>query len=421
MRTHPRSRWAGRAAAAAAVALIAVSGCTGARSTAAMSHTAASPTDTHSPTDTPAARSSTAGTASPTDTTPAGPRATGPTSKPTAIAPWSAPLSAGRVGHLAPGSHPAAMPTDLLIADKLNNRLVVVDPRGRVRWVFPRPGDLAPGQSFRVPDDAFFSPDGRYIVATQEDQAVISVIDVARHRIIYRYGKPGVPGSGANRLSNPDDAMMLPNGYLLTADIMNCRLLLIAPHTHRPARVIGRTTTACWHHPPRRWGSPNGVFPMTNGQYLVTEINGDWVDAITLRGKVAWSTHPPGVNYPSDSNEIAPGRYLTVDYSSPGQVVIFDRRGHALWRYTGTGRRALNHPSLALPLPNGYLAVSDDYDHRVIVINPRTKAIVWQYGVDHVAGRAPGYLNNPDGLDAVPPDSLLTRHRNTLGSWPPAS
>ena len=85
-------------------------------------------------------------------------------------------------GHLAPGSDPSALPADVLIADHLNNRLLIVDPQGRIRWQFPQPGDLAPGQTFQVPDDAFFSPDGRHIVATQEDDFVISVIDVAAHK-----------------------------------------------------------------------------------------------------------------------------------------------------------------------------------------------------------------------------------------------
>ena len=67
----------------------------------------------------------------------------------------------------------------MLIADHLNNRLLIVDPQGRIRWAFPRRGDLGPGQTFRVPDDAFFSPDGRYIIATEEDDQVISVINVA--------------------------------------------------------------------------------------------------------------------------------------------------------------------------------------------------------------------------------------------------
>ncbi len=111
-----------------------------------------------------------------------------------AAAPW---LSAARGrGRLASGSQPAALPADVLIADHLNNRLVIIDPRGRLRWVFPRPHDLRRGQAFLVPDDAFFSPDGRYIIATQEDDQVISVIDVAAHRIVYRYGVPAGRGWG---------------------------------------------------------------------------------------------------------------------------------------------------------------------------------------------------------------------------------
>lgn len=295
----------------------------------------------------------------------------------------------------------------LLIADKLNNRLLIVDPRGRIRWRFPRPGDLAPGQTFRVPDDAFFTPNGKDIIATQEDDSVISVINVAKRRIVYRYGVPGHPGSGPNHLSNPDDAMVLPGGRIVTADIKNCRLLVIAPPAHRPQRIIGRTTSACWHAPPHRWGSPNGAFPMPNGEFLITEINGDWVDAINLHGKVFWSTHPPGVRYPSDSNQISRNRFLTVDYSSRGQVVIFTRHGRCLWRWRGPRKQPLNHPSLALPLPNGDIALNDDYNHRVLVVNPRTRRVVWQYGVTGKAGRRPGYLDNPDGIDLVPPRSLL--------------
>ncbi len=54
---------------------------------------------------------------------------------------WLAP--APGPGRLAPGSDPAALPADVLIADHHNNRLLIVDPQGRIRWQFPRPGDLA--------------------------------------------------------------------------------------------------------------------------------------------------------------------------------------------------------------------------------------------------------------------------------------
>ena len=328
-----------------------------------------------------------------------------------AAAPWLAPVAGP--GRLAPGSDPSVLPAGVLIADHKNNRLLIVDPQGRIRWEFPRPGDLAPGQTFLEPDDAFFSPDGRYIIATQEDDYVISVISLATSRIVYRYGVPGVPGAGPDHLFNPDDAMLTPAGLIVSADIKNCRVVIITPPAHTLTRVIGETTNACEHDPPHRFGSPNGAFPMTDGHYLITEINGDWADEMSLGGAVSWSAHPPGVAYPSDTNEVYPGRYLTVDYSDPGQVVEFTSGGRLLWRLGG-----FNQPSLALPLPNGDILLNDDFNHRVCVVDPATDRIVWQYGHTGTSGRGPGYLDDPDGVDLVPPDSLLITHAATMGEWP---
>jgi hypothetical protein len=340
--------------------------------------------------------------------------------RPVTHAPSSAPAptptpTASGPGFLAPGSDPSVLPGPILIADKNNNRLLEVDPEGRIIWEFPRSGDLPAGQTFLIPDDAFFTPNGQQIIATEEDDFVISIVDVATHRIVYRYGTPGHAGSGPNELWNPDDALQLPDGSILTADIKNCRLLLIAPGATSPERVFGTAGEACLHQPPARWGSPNGAFPMTNGHYLVTEINGDWVDELSLNGTIYRSIHPPGVAYPSDSNEISPGVYLTADYSSPGQLVIFNQAGAALWRFRPQGADALNHPSLALPLPNGDILCNDDYNDRVIVVDPHTNTIVWQYGQTHVAGSQPGFLNNPDGVDVTPPNSLMITHASTAG------
>jgi DNA-binding beta-propeller fold protein YncE len=305
-------------------------------------------------------------------------------------------------GELAPGSDPTALPGPVLIADKLNNRLLVVDPEGRVRWQFPRPGDLPPGMTFRIPDDAFFTSDGRQIIATQEDDFVISVVDVATHRIVWRYGVPGIAGSAPNLLWNPDDAILLPDSTVVAADIKNCRLIKIPYGQHAVSWQAGRPGH-CRHDPPATYGSPNGMFPASGGGFVVTEINGDWVDGIDANGNVQWTTHAPGVTYPSDTNEIAPNQYLTVDYSTPGQIETFTNSGQLLWRYEPGGADRMSHPSLALPLPNGDVLATDDYNHRVIVVDPRTNRIRWQYGHTGVAGTAPGYLDNPDGADLLPP------------------
>ena len=62
----------------------------------------------------------------------------------------------------------------------------------------------------------------------------------------------------------------------------------------------------------------------------------------------------------------------------------------------------LDKPSLAVRLPNGLIAANDDYNNRVILIDPRTKQIVWQYGHTGVASSATGYLSKPDGIDFLP-------------------
>jgi hypothetical protein len=317
---------------------------------------------------------------------------------------------------LAPGSDPSALPGPLLIADEGNNRLVEIDPHGKVVWEFPRPGDLAPGQTFKVPDDAFFTADGKQIVATEEDNFVVSVIDVARHRIIWRYGTPGISGSGANQLANPDDAMMLSDGSVLSADIKNCRIVLLRQGSNTPVRVWGKPYHC--HHlaQPFRVASPNGVFPLTDGNFLVTEITHDWVSEIDLFSNpptTLWNVHPYKIHYPSDTNEVRPGVYITVDYWHPGVIEEFDKTGKVLWFYKPSGSAQLYRPSLAEALPNGDVIATDDYNDRVIIVDPKTDKVVWAYGHRGRTGTAPGYLSQPDGLDLAPPFSLLSKSEHT--------
>ncbi|MDA8291766.1 MAG: PQQ-binding-like beta-propeller repeat protein [Actinomycetota bacterium] len=335
--------------------------------------------------------------------------------------PFPLPPKGLRAGpNLQPGSNPSVLPSDVLIADRSNSRLLVVSPSGRIVWQFPQPGDLAPGQTFLIPDDAFFTPNGKDILVTEEDDQVVSLIDIATHRIVWRYGTPGVPGNTLNHLDNPDDALMTPNGDVVLADIKNCSILVLHPPSHVPVERIGENDIYCYHQPPLRWGSPNGVFPMTNGDYIATEINGDWVDEMTLGGKVLWSTHPPGVAYPSDTNQVGPNRFLTADYSDPGQIVEFTSTGKLLWRYRPTsGPGMLNQPSLCRPIPNSPdVLCNDDYNDRVIVIDSLTNKIVWQYGHTGVRGTAPGYLNQPDGVDLAPPASMTVEHAKTMTEPP---
>ncbi len=57
-----------------------------------------------------------------------------------------------------------------------------------------------------------------------------------------------------------------------------------------------------------------------------------------------------------------------------------------------------------------------DSNHRVIVVDPKTDRIVWQYGETGKKGREPGRLNTPDRVDLAPPYSLLMQLSKTMGT-----
>ena len=292
-----------------------------------------------------------------------------------------------------------ALPGLLLIADRGNNRLLLVDSRKRVVWRYPRPG-ARPSFPLRYPDDAFFGPGYHTIVSNQEDQHTIQMISFPAGRVLWHYGHPNVPGSAPGFLDRPDDAYLLADGTRTVADILNDRILLISPRG-KVLRQYGRTGVA-GHDPPRLLGSPNGDTPLPGGGLLITEISGSWIDAVSARGRLMWAVHAP-VTYPSDAQPLAGGRILLCDYSAPGSVLIIDRHGRVLWRYgPSSGAATLNHPSLALALPGGLIAVNDDYRHRVVLISVHSKRIVWQYGHTDKAGSTRGFLNTPDGMDFLP-------------------
>ena len=144
---------------------------------------------------------------------------------------------------LAPGAGAAnscTPPGNIIIADEGNNRLVLINPAGQVKWIFPQKGDLKPGQTFETPDDIFFSPDGKQIIATESEHQMVSIIDIATRKITFEYGVPDKGSAKKGSLNNPDDAIMLKSGRLLIADIKNCRLLFVNPLT-RGTSQIGTT------------------------------------------------------------------------------------------------------------------------------------------------------------------------------------
>ncbi|HWD09259.1 MAG TPA: hypothetical protein VHA57_09205, partial [Actinomycetota bacterium] len=311
----------------------------------------------------------------------------------------------------APAALSAPFVGQMLIADRGNNRLILVTPTKQVSWTFPSASAPAPPQGFYFPDDAFFTRHGTAIITNQEEQDTIIELSYPTGTVINSYGHTRQPGRAPGFLNQPDDAYLLANGEVTVADALNCRIVFLTPQ-YTFDHAIG-TDPACQHNPPTDIGYPNGDTALANGDVLISEIHGSWIDELKPDGTVVWSLHLP-ISYVSDPQQLGPDLYLVADYSKPGGIYEFTREGTIVWSYAPTsGHAELNHPSLAERLPSGLICANDDYRARVVCIDPISKQIVWQYGVDDTPGTAPGFLNTPDGFDLLAPDGSTPTHPQT--------
>lgn len=310
---------------------------------------------------------------------PAIPPVTGSRQKP--VASWGKPL-----------------PYPIMIADRRNNRLIEVAPDKSIVWEFPSPSLKV----YRGNEDVNFSADGKLLAVSEEDNFDIHIVDYEKRALTWTYGIPDTRGKSDGLLNYPDDAHLLADGTFITADIRNCRVLIIDPKTNQIHTQWG-TPGKCVHNPPSTLNYPNGATPMDNGDILVTEITDAWISRITRDSKVVWSVKAPKLHYPSDAFPTVDGKNIIVaDFWKPGRVMIFDPATRkVLWEYFAKdGDKMLDHPSIARELPDtGDILVVDDLNDRVVVIDRKTKEFIWQYGEKNKKGHTPGLLNYPDGVD----------------------
>ncbi len=287
---------------------------------------------------------------------------------------------------------------DVLIADRGNNRVIEVTPDKQIVWEYDFKG-LPPGYGA---DDAFFTDGGKTVIVNLEYYHLIEEIDYQTKKIIWQYGVPGTHGSGPGYLYHPDDAYKLPNGDVIVADIQNCRVLEISPDK-KIVHQYGKT---------RQCGSgqgfldaPNGDTPLPNGDILISTILNHSILELDSQWNPIFSMSLP-LKYPSDPQLTQAGNFLVAEYEHPGKIIEISRQGSILWEFDGVGTTTLNKPSLAIELPNGNILSTDDFNHRVIVIDKQTKQIIWQYGVTGKPGDGGIQLNIPDGLDIIKRDGV---------------
>jgi hypothetical protein len=270
--------------------------------------------------------------------------------------------------------------------------VLAVTPAGQPVW----------SHNLAGPSDAYPSSTARSIVVTEHGGAQVFVLSVDHGSITYHYGHSNVPGSAPNRLHDPSAAQYLPDGRIVIADKANCRVLEVRPPVHHAIVQYG-TPSTCVHKPPTSFGYPDGAFPTTGGGLVVTELTPAWIDLISKSGKLIKDFQVVGLTSPYAANETPNGDYVATNYAHPGAVVEFDSSGNVVASYEPkSGPGELDFPTLAVVLSNGNWLISDARNDRVIVVDPSTKQIVWQYGHTGKPGNGNGYLHTPDSAVAVP-------------------
>src|SRR5450830_1687769 len=128
------------------------------------------------------------------------------------------------------------LPYPIVIADRRNNRLIEIAPDKSIVWEFPSPSLKV----YRGNEDVNFSEDGKQLAVSEEDNYDVHIVDYEKRELIWTYGTPDMGGSGSNFLNYPDAADLLSDGKFLTADIRNCRVIIIDPKTQQIVTQWGR-------------------------------------------------------------------------------------------------------------------------------------------------------------------------------------
>lgn len=283
------------------------------------------------------------------------------------------------------------LPGTLFIADSGNNRLVEISNERRIVW----------STTDNTPDDVMLTPTGKSLTVNHARYNQVAEIDLASRAITWSFGVWGSTAPDDWHLNTPASAHRVADGLTLVADTRNCRIVAISPEK-KIVTQIGKTGQC--GSDPGLLDQPVGASPLPNGRVLVTEAGNRRVSEMDVQGKVYRSVTLPNAAYVTEAHLTRAGNILVAAYEKPGRVFEIAWNGRVVWEFfPRTESDWLDRPSHPLELPNGNIVFSDDYNHRVVIVN-RAYRVLWQYGVRAVPGTALGYLNTPRGLDfrAIP-------------------
>jgi hypothetical protein len=300
---------------------------------------------------------------------------------------------------LIPGNHNFDRPGNLLIADQFNNRVIETDPLGNIVWQFGHgPNDftsksiIGVNDAERVGEFTLMAGTGTPAGVVPEapdgfaDNRVMLVDPTGR--VVWQYGQFGQTGSGFNQLSSPVQSTWLPYSQVLITDQGNNRVIAVNLRKQIVWQYPGSNTNDS-----DQLASPNSAELLANGHVLIADENNDRVLEVT-HGDVIVNTYTAGgtlgaVAFASSLNN---GDTLITDGGN-NRVVEVDSDDNIVWEYdTNLDPDSIDNPapSRAVQLANGDTLISDQFNNRVIRVN-HDKEIVAYYGLSLDDGNNTGY------------------------------
>ncbi len=285
-------------------------------------------------------------------------------------------------------------PGNLLIADQFNNRVIETAPDGTILWQFGLgPNDFS-ARSIIGCNDAqrvgpltlmagTGTPAGVIPQATNGavDNRVI-LVDPAG-RIVWQYGKFGQTGSGFNLLSTPVQSTWLPSGDVLITDQGNNRIIEVNLAKKIVWQYPGSNTNAA-----DQLNSPNSAELLENGHILISDENNNRAIEVTRKDQIVKTFTAGGtVGAVAFASRLDNGDTLLTDAGNSRAVEV-NSHDVVVWQYvTDTDPLSVPAPAptRAIRLHNGDTLISDQFNNRIIRVSP-AGMIVADYGLPLAGG-----------------------------------
>lgn len=297
---------------------------------------------------------------------------------------------------------------NILIADQFNNCVIEAKPDGTIVWQFGLgPLDLSARSIVGVNDaervgpftlmaGAGLPPGIDTLVPNGASDNRVLLVDPAG-RIVWQYGRFQQSGSGFDQLSVPVQATWLPNGHVLITDQGNNRIIEVTLRKRIVWQYPGPNTNAA-----DQLNSPNSAELLENGHILIADENNNRAIEVTRHDQIVKAFTAGGtINILGFASRLPNGHTLLTD-SGNARVVEVDRNDVPVWQYV-TDTDPLSFPaplpSHAVRLRNGDTLISDQINNRVIRVNMAGE-IVADYGLPLTSNGGMGN-NFDDGLHST--------------------